>query len=199
MMNKEYFIRLTLALYRVTELLSEKEPLRMKIREKAGEVLADLILASKSNPGLDRDPAFKIQKNLDILDAFFDLALSQNWIDSRNFLVLREEYGKIRENLKNKNPIQKRALLSPAKQQSPGFELSFRQKKILEILRKEKSQIRDLQKFFPGVSKRTLRRDLEDLIEKKQVKRRGQWNLVFYQLEESGNRTDNEKSIVIGS
>lgn len=60
---------------------------------------------------------------------------------------------------------------------------SDRQRKILEMLkRKEKVQVWELQKILPQVTKRTLRRDMDDLLQKNLVERRGSWNEVFYQL-----------------
>lgn len=61
--------------------------------------------------------------------------------------------------------------------------VSDRQRKILEMLkRKEKVQVWELQKILPQVTKRTLRRDMDDLLQKNLVERRGSWNEVFYQL-----------------
>ena len=60
-------------------------------------------------------------------------------------------------------------------------ELREREKKILEILEeKGKAQVQDLQKFFPNISKRTLRRDLESLLKKGLVQRSGEWSRIFY-------------------
>ena len=68
-------------------------------------------------------------------------------------------------------------------------ELSERQKKILKILEKEKeAQVWNFTKFFPDVSKRTLRRDLDNLLKKELIIRVGKWNQVFYQLK--GGRTE---------
>ena len=62
--------------------------------------------------------------------------------------------------------------------------LSTRQEKILEFLKsKEKAQVWELQKMLPEpVTKRTLRRDMDDLMQKGRVERQGEWNGVFYKL-----------------
>ena len=61
--------------------------------------------------------------------------------------------------------------------------LSERQRRIVELLRqKEKVQVWELQKVLPQVTKRTLRRDLDDLLQKSVIERQGEWNSVFYQL-----------------
>lgn len=73
--------------------------------------------------------------------------------------------------------------VSTALSTSTSTALSTRQNKILEILRtKEKAQVWELQKVLPEVTKRTLRRDLDDLLEKKRIERHGEWNAVFYRI-----------------
>lgn len=58
---------------------------------------------------------------------------------------------------------------------------SQRQGKILEILdKKEKAQVSDFIKDLPNVTKRTVRRDLDDLLKRGKIMRIGDWNQVFY-------------------
>jgi hypothetical protein len=57
-----------------------------------------------------------------------------------------------------------------------------RQAKILEILAKrEKAQVADLIKGLPNITKRTIRRDLRDLLKEGKITRIGSFNQVFYQ------------------
>ena len=52
---------------------------------------------------------------------------------------------------------------------------------MLEILRyKEKVQVWELKKLLPDVTKRTLRRDVDDLLKRNLVVREGEWNDIFY-------------------
>ena len=61
--------------------------------------------------------------------------------------------------------------------------LTQRQKRIIEFLRvKENAQVWELQKVLPEVTKRTLRRDLDELLQKNLVERKGEWNAVSYGL-----------------
>ena len=61
--------------------------------------------------------------------------------------------------------------------------LTQRQRKIIEFLRaKENAQVWELQKILPEVTKRTLRRDLDELLQKNLVERKGVWNAVSYEL-----------------
>lgn len=66
--------------------------------------------------------------------------------------------------------------------------LSGRQGKILEILsNKEKAQVSDIIKEIPKVTKRTIRRDLDDLLKRGQIIRSGEWNQVFYKITKNPN------------
>ena len=66
---------------------------------------------------------------------------------------------------------------------TPKPSLSTRQTRILELIRnKDKTQVWELQKVLPEVTKRTLRRDLDDLLQRQLIIRQGEWNEVFYQI-----------------
>jgi len=61
--------------------------------------------------------------------------------------------------------------------------LTDRKKKILEILRaKEAVQVWEINKILSNVSKRTLRRDFEQLLKDGYVQRIGERNKTFYKL-----------------
>ena len=61
--------------------------------------------------------------------------------------------------------------------------LNGRQEKMLEILRyKEKVQVWELKKLLPDVTKRTLRRDVDDLLKRNLVVREGEWNDIYYRI-----------------
>jgi len=58
-----------------------------------------------------------------------------------------------------------------------------RQEKILNIIYgRGKAQVSDIIKEIPNITKRTIRRDLDELLKKAKVVRNGEWNKVFYQL-----------------
>lgn len=67
-----------------------------------------------------------------------------------------------------------------------GGQIPSRQEKILTILKeKERLQVKDLKEVFPKVSKRTLRRDFEQLLKKGLVNRAGEKNSTFYQVRQA--------------
>lgn len=92
-MDKKYFIKLTQAVYRTTERFPEGESLKFKIREKANEILTDLVL---------QDPQTKEAtiKAIDLLESYFEVARFQNWVNPLNFMLLEQEYDKVVISLK---------------------------------------------------------------------------------------------------
>ena len=87
-MDRDYLIKITLAVYKVTDIFPKEEPLKFLIREKANQILADLVSKEKIE---------KIRKNIEIINTYFEIAEKQNWVDELNFLVLKREYAKIKE------------------------------------------------------------------------------------------------------
>jgi len=200
--EKDYFLKLTLAVYRVSEYFPEDEPLKNLIREKSSQVLAELVLL-RSNPGLigeERERVFEqFLNNTEILLNYFDLAQKQNWVDSLNFLILKKEYNIIKgyfqpENKPKNNPghFREKGQIGQVGQkvgQKVGQEigqnnsLNDRCQVILNFLKENgRAQPQDFKKLFPQISKRTLRRDFKYLLEKQLIERIGDKNTTFYTL-----------------
>jgi len=161
--EKEHYLKLTLAVYRVTDLFPEGDFLKGEIREAANRILADLIW-SNPHPRVE-----EICSGVGILVSLFDRANEGNLADPRNFLVLKREYKKIAESYE-KRPIQPK-LLEPAKtvensllDEVSGNNGNGRKKRLLNILKtKRRVQVGELVRNFPDISRRTLLRDLEEL------------------------------------
>ena len=182
-MYKDYFFKLTEAVYKVSGLFPKGEPLKFKIREKSLSIFNDSLLISP-NPGVEKaeDLSPKIKKDIEIINSFFDLAQSRKWIDEKNFLVLKKEYEKVSRYLdlmqNQKLPEKKKV-----EKNKSNIELNPRQEKIIEILKEKKSaQAGEILNFFEGVTKRTLRRDLGNLAEAGVIERIGKTNQIFYKL-----------------
>ena len=92
----EELIKLTNALYKVTELFPTKEPLKFAIRKEALDVLFFCISSEKQNATSQlQSKEVSLKKGLDclrMLKTYFAIAEEQKWIDSRNFIVLEESY-----------------------------------------------------------------------------------------------------------
>jgi len=159
-MDSDYFIQLTANLYRLTLLFPKKEPLRYKMRELADDILAK-----------------PIEKDLEILDSFFEVAKAQNWVSSSNVLEIQQEYSKLKEGLKLSSEPSSEVELRKVERGSG------RQEKILKILKERgRAQVWEIQKIFPEVTKRTLRRDFEGLLNQGLIERIGERNETFYKL-----------------
>ncbi len=168
-MDKDNLIELTNKVYKLTLLFPKKEPLRYKIRE-----VADDILAYNSS-------SKKLQENLGILKKYFEVAKWQNWVSYFDILEIEKKYDKIESDLLK--TVEKPALL--VKRDQPVFikDLDNRKEKILEILKeKERIQVWEVNEILSDVSKRTLRRDFEQLLKQGLVERIGERNNTFYQL-----------------
>jgi len=199
-MNSDFIIRLTLGLYRVTEVFSENPALRRKIEESASRLLVNLILVSEEKKS---EAVFRALTELEVLLSCLQDMKRLRVVNDRNFVVLEREYAKVRRFLdlnKEHPPSLRPPNPRPARQRPkpqamaggpyPSFVradalhskgLNGRQEKMLEILRyKEKVQVWELKKLLPDVTKRTLRRDVDDLLKRNLVVREGEWNDIFY-------------------
>ncbi len=181
-MDRNYYLQLTQNLYRLTLLFPKKEPLRYKMRE-----LADNILASSVNQ--PRVLINSVLETLEILDSYFEVAKAQNWVSSSEILAIQKEYANLREELKKVEPEKKQeeakespfveTQLQPFSSQS----MSERQEKILAFLRENgRVQVWQVKQILPEISKRTLRRDFEYMLNQGIVERMGERNDTFYQI-----------------
>ncbi len=196
-MDKNYLIKLTSNLYRLTLLFPKKEPLRYKMRELADNTLANIALILEGSFHRSKDLFLEAEKDLEVLDDFFEVAKNQNWVSPENILSLQEEYRALERftySRKTKGeigkPDQGGILISlPEREVALGqnyrsqVSVNERQQRILGILKeKGKIQVWEVQKVFPEVTKRTLRRDLESLFKKSIIERIGKSNQTFYKL-----------------
>lgn len=204
MVNDKY-AAITNAVYELIEFLPEDEPLKQKIKQKALEVLESLVLVFLlENPaqsiGQKAKAAQTALKDIEVLKGYLSLCKQREWISNVNTLILFKEYDELKEQIKpiaslfpysdakREKPVKQSQISQPA---SPvdnsvnnsklGNQLSERQVKILDILNSQgKAQVSELQRILVNVSKRTLRRDLDELLKNKKVERVGEWNQIFY-------------------
>jgi len=180
-MNRDFLIKLTNELYRITLLFPKKDSLRYKMRDLGTDILAQLIALSEENPGASKSSkekvSLKLGNNLAVLISYFEVAKAQNWVSPKDILEIKNQYCKIKESLKVSEVQGKER--SPA----PKIVLKERQTKILEILKeKGKAQVQEFKKHFPQTSRRTLRRDLRDLLNQGRVERIGERGDTFYRI-----------------
>ena len=160
-LEKERLLKLTLAVYKVTAVFQPMEAggdLGLKISDLADKILANLLLEKCEE---------KCSPHIEEVLRLFDAAEENKLADKRNFLVLRKEYDRI------------------LKIVSAGDDLlgdNHRQAKILAALNGGNGMIKigDLIKFFPGVNRRTVLRDLDKLCQDGFIVRNGTGRGVFY-------------------
>jgi predicted HTH transcriptional regulator len=187
-MNKLDYLKLTQAVYRVTDGFPAGEPLKFKIREMANQILSDLVLFNPTGQE-------KILKDIEVLDNYFEVARIQNWVNPLNFFVLEQEYSKIKESIAKSEKAPKAVPKQPVTlnpvQPASEPRSSGRHQKILEILKeKGQAQVWEIKRIFPETSKRTLRRDFDYLLKQGIIERIGEKNGTSYKIKEVGPRLE---------
>ncbi len=195
-MDKNYILQLTFLAYRITEDWPEAIFLKTQFKHLTSQILNDFVLVSNGSYGLRE----QILKNINLLQDYLVEARNKKLINREEFLLLKQEYCKIPnyfvKSAQKKQEVEPETQKIQEKSSNPKkpkkqklqtnvdlHNLNQRQKKILNILKNEKNiQVWQLKQIFSDVSKRTLRRDLESLVEKNIVKRQGKWNEISYML-----------------
>ncbi len=189
MFERSYVIKLTVVLYKVSDFFPEQEPLKVLIRKRGDEILAGLILFLEKNSNI----ANQVLGDIEVMRAYLELARLQNWLDKKNFEILEKEYKKILEDIKmglvdnekkEGKAVIKKENITEKKLERVNINFgNKRHSKIIEILKQGKDlQVKDIKDVFPNISKRTLRRDFEYLLEKGMVERKGDNNSTVYRL-----------------
>lgn len=188
-MERDFAIKLAFGVHRLAKTIGDKTLAQQLVRS-ANTVLASMILIMEGGNGEQkRSLALKIIEEVGKLEQLLWTCRAKNGIAEEAFGILFREYGKVKMFCSG-------ILADPARKEKPGAQaqgaprhgqergmLSSRQSKIVEVLQtKEKVQVWELQKIMPEVTKRTLRRDLDDLLSRKLIERQGEWNAVFYRL-----------------
>lgn len=198
-MDRDFFVKLVFATHRVADIL----PNGGQIKKLANQLLADLLLFCDANPVTveqKRNILPRTLRQVEMVVNSLNSVKNVSPINQKNFEILENEYTKIPKILigfleQNKplapmieQPASVVESLSvqekPKTAQKPSEKnLSPRAHKILELLKnKEKIQVWELQKVLPEVTKRTLRRDLDELLALNLIERKGEWNNVFYTI-----------------
>ncbi len=184
-MDKEFFVKLTNDLYKLTVSFPQEEPIRIKIRQLGDEVLSDLITILSGDKEERLESAKRVEKTLGILDSMLDLASRQDWADKDDFKEVRKSYREIKEEIESFNKSKKRPQTTE-KKKPKRTSLNDRQKKILDLLQKRgKMQVKQTLEELPvKVTRRTIRRDFKKLVNLDFVEKIGRANETRYKLKE---------------
>jgi hypothetical protein len=168
-MSKSFYIKLTFAVYKVTQLFPKGESLAEEIRQKADETLIGLI----------RNDYKAYFEGVKSLNGLFDLAEKKGWIDQRNFQVLRREYAKVAK----EKPAPVEQPVAVGDNSLLGSKNRRRQEAILDALKATgKIKLKDLARAFPNVTRRTLIRDLSLFCRSGLVERVGTGRSISYNI-----------------
>lgn len=202
-MEKDKFLKLTNTVYRLLESFPESDPLKNRAKDKALAIMEHLVLVNETSGWASfQKEKIKVQisEDIDILLGYFWIGKSQGWLNSVNCLIIASEYEKLKKEIGPAMELSVPVIieqLEPNEAAGPvlenmgatkegapnSFILTDRQSKILEFLAKnEKAQVMDLQTILPDITKRTIRRDLDELLEAGKIARFGDFNQIFYKL-----------------
>ena len=203
---EDNFVKITDAVYRLLDFFPEGDPLKNKAKEKALEILANSRLVFDNQGWLslkkylspEREKfAERLVENIEILESYLKIGKQQGWIsdhikkqiDVKKIVVKPVQIlGKVQDAQISKTSQlipETEKKISPiiVKKPTDRGEYSDRQEKIIKMLTKKgKAQVADIIKELPDVTKRTIRRDLDDLLKKDRILRVGEWNQVSYQI-----------------
>ena len=182
------FLALTKASFKVSDLIPDLV-LREKIKAQIIEVYKTFLIDSGNQSFSGGGGKYiELLKEIDVLDNFFFLAGQMNFVKDNHLRILRNGFlvFKSRIILMLNEPLKTfvdSTLVIKKEVVKPEVKLSERQGKILEKFQnKETLKLAEILDFFPGVSEKTVRNELNSLIGLKKITRNGQGNGSFYQI-----------------
>ena len=91
--------KLTTALYMVTDIMSEKDPMKWKVREIGVDILSDITVSANASAS-ERMSVFRtVMRKIERLVSFLDIAQSAQMMSEMNASVLKKEYLSLRESI----------------------------------------------------------------------------------------------------
>lgn len=207
--------KLSRAVYVVSDFMSDREPIKWRLRELAVEI----------TESLGKDIAFTMEilaEKIPQMISVIDLALGTGSVSQMNFTLLRKEYSDLYAVLRSENrnffsnqmevsrneiPSQSSTTISGAirndnetankrqnvsirqikdtslKTSTPVVSKGHRQEEIIDFLKgKDWVSIKDIVQVIPGVSAKTVQRELTDLVAKGTLQKRGERRWSRYSL-----------------
>lgn len=93
--------KLTTALYMVTDIMSEKDPMKWKMREIGVDILSDITLSLNATASERMSVFHTVMRKVERLISFLDIAQSAQMMSEMNSSVLRKEYLTLRNAIEN--------------------------------------------------------------------------------------------------
>jgi len=192
--------KIVAALYLVSNIIKDKEPIKWKIREKS-MTLMSAVLILNDDQSLDKDFAVRTMFS-DVLEILSTLSLAHmsGLVSSMNYEILRAEIEKMMTVLKDnvtlereakgyvlsesffkENIVSSKEIVKDINQSAP--KKNNRQDVILGLLKTRSNlTIKDVAQVVTDCSEKTIQRELIDLVEKGLVKREGERRWSRYSL-----------------
>lgn len=115
-MTEENIIKLTNALYKVTDLFPKEEPLKFAIRKEGLDVMFfSNLVKGKSISSTQKEKEQYLDKvlaKIELVKTYFGIAREQEWVSEKNFEVLEREYEILKDSL-NLSVIKEREVKKP--------------------------------------------------------------------------------------
>ena len=199
--------KLTEALYRVTDLYPDQEPLKWALRENAVYLYNNLMSITDMS---DRKLRYNFKEVLSSLSQIInklDLASLGGFISDINFEIIKKEYGSLKDFLENQQqfifsqeellikpelPILKEKEIKEYKgQKILSDKTEDRKQKILNSLKEnDKKTIKEISSIFEDISEKSIQRDLADLVKSGRLLANGEKRWRVYYLNPNFNVID---------
>lgn len=194
--------KLTEAVYRVTDLYPDQEPLKWALRENAVYLYNNLMSITDMS---DRKLRYNFKEVLSSLSQIInklDLASLGGFISDINFEIIKKEYGSLKDFLENQQQFifsQEELLIKPElpilkEKETKGHLMSNRtlsvqrdktenrKQKILNSLKEnDKKTIKEIASIFEDISEKSIQRDLADLVKSGHLLANGEkrWRVYY--------------------
>ncbi|MDP2820990.1 MAG: DeoR family transcriptional regulator [bacterium] len=175
--------KITNSLYDLADPLPETEPLKFKIKEKALEIFEKLILLEGSYAELKTNELEKkcndILNEIVLMRQYLEFSENFNFLDKGLLDNLKEAYSRLF------------GYVSGVIKSQEVVERKSRIKKLLDLFKKEKElKTNDITRAMGNLSERTIRRDLNFLLEKGVIEKIGDKKITKYVFLSPGRLSD---------
>ena len=203
--------KLTEAVYRVTDLYPDQEPLKWALRENAVYLYNNLMSITDMSDRKSRYNFKEILSSLCQIINKLDLASLGGFISDINFEIIKKEYGSLKDFLENQQQFilsQEELLIKPElpilkEKETKGHLMSNRtlsvqrdktedrKQKILNSLKEnDKKTIKEIASIFEDISEKSIQRDLADLVKSGHLLANGEKRWRVYYLNPNFNVID---------
>jgi len=91
--------KLTTALYMVTDIMNDQEPMKWKLREAGVELLSDILLATAASSANRFNLLCLVEKKIEKVISFLDVAWTARMMSEMNATILKKEYVTIKDTI----------------------------------------------------------------------------------------------------